>query len=576
MKKTMLVFSFAAVSLSAQQLAVRSADGSWYSANPLSATVEKRSPDFVTVLWQREGTPGVTRALRATPDGGVARLNLATFGDATIEAWESNGTGRFSRRFQMNYPSLAVSPTGDFIVAGDSLKLMRFNPLGEIVAERIVFVDRVNAIGSIELSADGRLFVVGGTSSTALNVTPNALQKEQRGGTCVAVGRIPSAYPCYSGWVARFHAGTFDLEALTYLGGADENYLYALALDRQGNVLVAGAARQRQVDREPYPRTSGAVSAASRPSTGLVMTVSRLSPDLDRILESTWLAGSDEASAQAVDTDESGRIIILGATTSPNFPATAGWTRVCGPRRVRSVNSWSFGLRLSPAFDRVDGSTQFGDAVAPNRIDFETRANCVFNGGSYDFGRELASGQIVTMIGGPFFEEDTVTLNGVPAPVLYRDEHQINFVIPREAGTGNLLPLELSGRLARTFDVIPARPTWIWHIFEEGALRSRGNFQINARRADASLNSDDNGFSTDEEIRAYATGVDLGKPLQLFRSFYDREIPDFTASYVPGTFDSVVEFRFRNRGLNGGVNVLGIVNDGVYSGSNPGYIWVAP
>lgn len=117
---------------------------------------------------------------------------------------------------------------------------------------------------------------------------------------------------------------------------------------------------------------------------------------------------------------------------------------------------------------------------------------------------------------------------------------------------------------------------WIWNILKDGTLSTRGNFQINARRADGTLNSDGNGFRPEEEVLAYATGVDLGKPLQLFRNFYDKEIPDFTANYVPGTFDSVVEFRFRNRDLNGGVNVLGIVNDGVYSGSNPGFIWVTP
>ena len=306
------------------------------------------------------------------------------------------------------------------------------------------------------------------------------------------------------------------------------------------------------------------------------MTITRLSPDLDQVIDSTWLAGSDEATPLSLAIDEPGRILIYGKTTSPNFPATTGWTRVCGPRGGLNTTFRGFGLRLSRSFDRVEGSTLFGDALAPELIEFDSRANCIFNGGSYNFSREVAAGQIVTMIGGPFREDDRLTLNGVGTPILYRSETQINFVIPREAGTGNDMALELNGQLARRLDIRAAKPVWIWNILDDGTLSYRGNFQINARRADGTLNSDANGFNREEEVLAYATGIDLGKPLQLFRSFYDKELPSFTASYVPGTFDSVVEFRFQTRELNGGLNVLGIVNDGAYSGSNPGFIWVTP
>ena len=233
-------------------------------------------------------------------------------------------------------------------------------------------------------------------------------------------------------------------------------------------------------------------------------------------------------------------------------------------------------MRLSAAFDRVEGTTQYGEALAPELIDFDTRANCIFNGGSYGFSREVATGQIVTMIGGPFREEDQLTLNGVSAPVLYRSETQINFVIPRVAGTGNDLALELSGQLARRLDVREAKPAWIWNVLDDGTLSNRGNFQINARRADGSLNSDRNGIVPGEEVLAYATGIDLGKPLQLFRSFYDKQLANFQAEYVPGTFESVVQFRFRTADFNGGINVMGILNGGSYSGSNPGFIWLGP
>jgi hypothetical protein len=130
--------------------------------------------------------------------------------------------------------------------------------------------------------------------------------------------------------------------------------------------------------------------------------------------------------------------------------------------------------------------------------------------------------------------------------------------------------------LARRLDVKPVKPVWIWNILDDGTLQNRGNFQINARRADDTLNSDANGYVADEDVFVYATGIDLAKTIQLFRNYYDKELPGVTARYVPGTFDSVVEFRFQSHEFNGGMNILGLVNDGIRSGSNPGFIWVAP
>ena len=477
----LIVFLFLALltsTLAAQEFAVRSSDGSWYTGNSTSSTVEKRSADLATLYWTRDGDPGETRGLRATPDGGVARLAAGGFGSASLASWDAGGGRRFNRNFPMSAPRMAVDGSGEFLIVGGSLRMLRLNSQGEMAFEKSVLVEQVNSLAGIELSADGRLFAAGGTASAGLNVTANAVQKEQRGGTCVAGFRIPFAYSCYSGWVGRFNARTFELEALTYLGGADENFLNALAIDREGKPVVAGIARQRNADREPYPRTEAAVAPSARERTGQVMTITRLSPDLDQVIDSTWLAGSDEATALSLAIDEPGRILIYGRTTSPNFPATTGWTRVCGPRGGLNTTFRGFGLRLSRSFDRVEGSTLFGDALAPELIEFDSRANCIFNGGSYNFSREVAAGQIVTMIGGPFREDDRLTLNGVGTPILYRSETQINFVIPREAGAGNDMALELNGQLASRLDIRAAKPVWIWNILDDGTLSYRGNFQI--------------------------------------------------------------------------------------------------
>jgi len=50
------------------------------------------------------------------------------------------------------------------------------------------------------------------------------------------------------------------------------------------------------------------------------MTVSRLSPDLDRVIDSTWLTGSDGAAALSVATDEWGTDTDLWYDDIAKFP----------------------------------------------------------------------------------------------------------------------------------------------------------------------------------------------------------------------------------------------------------------
>ena len=365
--------------------------------------------------------------------------------------------------------------------------------------------------------------------------------------------------------MGSFDANSFQPLALSYLGGADENWLTGLAIDRSGSPLVVGFADHRIVGREPFPRTEFATAPLTRFRTGAVMTISRMSPDLDRLIDSTWLAGSGMAMARAVGLDGTDRVIVTGSTSSPDFPGTRDWTTDCGPRGNEELG---VGLRLSRSLSHVEGVALFGEVLAPSLIDFDTRAVCLFNSGSFSFRRGIATGLLVTLIGGPFSELDTLDVRGVQAPILYRSESQVNFVLPREAGTGSNLALALSGKIVRRMDISGTKPTWMYNLLEIGPSAGFQISSINARRPDGTLNERANRFLPGEEIRAYATAIDLNLPLKLLVSYDRTEFGAFKASYVPGSFDSVVEFRFENRGAFG----LIIVNGGVDSSS--GFLWL--
>jgi hypothetical protein len=575
MKTAYWILLFMASTLAAQEIAVRGSDGGWYFGDTASATIEKRAVDGVTFLWRSQGGAGQIRSLKAAPGGGVAMLTAGPFRSATISTWNDRGDRIFTGNFLMNVPRMTVDRRGDLLIVGDSLRVMRLSAQGELLGNHVVDVPAISSLAGVEVAADGAVFVAGGTESTTLPVTPNAWLKAKTGPPCVTGGRF--VYTCSSGWIGRFDPDTLAVTSLTYVAGAEANVLTGLTLDAAGQPMVVGTAYPRTVAQEPYPRTEGTVRSTVASGTNQLMTISRLSPQLDRMISSTWLSGVDGATGLAVELDEEGRVLLRGQTASPNFPATEGWATVCGPRRgTQSSYLWDFALRLSPGMDRVEGVGHYGRTRALAFVDWDSRVACVFNGGSYVMSREVATGQIVTLIGGPFTEEDVVTLDGAEAPILYRSSTQINLVLPRSAGVGTDKVLRLSGREVRRLMVEAARPEWIWDVRPDGTLANRGNFQINARRRDGSLNSDENGFEPGEEVRAYATGIDLRLPLQVFAGFYDVPVTGVQAEYVPGTFEGVVEIRFPAQGLGLGVAVLGLRNGEAFAGSNPGFVWLVP
>lgn len=577
--KLLLLLALTTLAIAQPPKAVQGADGNWYSATqgPQGFVLEKRSADFATLLWRQSADfPGL-HDLRLTPDGGVALFASANNGDAALWRWDADGVEKLRLPLRVASASMTVDTNGDFLIAYSPLTILRLGPDGVEKNRRTIPAAGLDFASAIEVDGRGALYAIGTTMVTTLPVSPDAYQRAPRGGNCLLVFRNPTVYPCRAGWVARLDTASFNLDALSYLGGGDENYLAGLALDADRLPVVVGFAIQRKPDQDPYPQTANTARTFAQ-GTGSVLTISRMSSRLDTLLDSTWLRGGQTATGAGIAIDRDGQILLTGTTTSPDFPGTSDPASVCGPVRGPNATAWNLGLRLSPRLEHVERTLHLNEAIAPSRLPLESKVDCLLDGSTYEYARNFASGQIASILGGPFSDTDEVRINGIKAQELYRDPRQINFTIPRELGVLDNAVVRVGGMPARTLTIEAARPRWILYISPDGKLFSRGNFLINARRADGSLNTDDAPIPATDEVRAYATGIDLAEPLQLFANFYDQPYANFTASYVPGTFDSVVEFRFPNPAStvrHGGIIVMGLVNGGAYSGSNPGYIWSA-
>lgn len=98
----------------------------------------------------------------------------------------------------------------------------------------------------------------------------------------------------------------------TYLGGASLEYAYAIAVDEQGQVHVAGVTGSAD-----YP----VKNAYQSRKTGLnICFVTKLTAKGDGIVFSTYLGGERNDTAYGVGVDRWGNVYIAGRTNSAQFP----------------------------------------------------------------------------------------------------------------------------------------------------------------------------------------------------------------------------------------------------------------
>jgi len=190
---------------------------------------------------------------------------------------------------------------GDVFVA-------KFEPtLKTLVASTFLGGTDNDFVESMALDGLGRLYLAGWTESSDFPVTPGAYDTTFN-------DTDPNAHDAF---VARLDGGLGTLLASTFLGGEIEDEAHAVALNKVGNVYVAGWTRSAG-----FPATPGAYDTTLN-ATGLEdMFVSKFNASLSRLLVSTFLGGSGRDFGRALLIDGIGDIYVAGATASTDFPVT--------------------------------------------------------------------------------------------------------------------------------------------------------------------------------------------------------------------------------------------------------------
>jgi len=163
--------------------------------------------------------------------------------------------------------------------------------------------DRIN---SITMDSDGIIYVCGRTSSSDFPTTASAYDT-----TYNDTGNIEDVF------VSKFNTGLTNLIASTYLGGSTYDYGNAIAIDKDGNIFVAGITGSTEF---PTP-DSNAYDTSSNGGTDAF--ISKFSGNLSKLITSTFIGGSSEDSIEGIVVDSTGNVYITGKSASDDFPATA-------------------------------------------------------------------------------------------------------------------------------------------------------------------------------------------------------------------------------------------------------------
>jgi PKD repeat protein len=159
---------------------------------------------------------------------------------------------------------------------------------------------------SMALDGQGNVYVTGGTASTNFPMTAGAYDNSLTPGGTLG----------YDIYVSKFDNNLSTLFTSTFLGGSNDDFSEAIALDKNGNVYLSG-----WIISSNFPTTAGAFKQ-SFAGGAYDAFVSRFDPNLATLFASTFLGGSQWDFAYGMSLDAAGNVYVTGHTASTNFPVS--------------------------------------------------------------------------------------------------------------------------------------------------------------------------------------------------------------------------------------------------------------
>lgn len=145
------------------------------------------------------------------------------------------------------------------------------------------------------------LVVAGDSRAAAFPMTSDALRTKQENG---------------EGFLLKLNDAGTQLVYSTFLGAEDKDSIRAMDIDAQGNIYLAG---------QTYSGGLPVTQDASQPKrAGANAFLMKLNNPASAILHCTYLGGNGTDTPRAMRVDSAGNVLLVGDTSSADFPVTAG------------------------------------------------------------------------------------------------------------------------------------------------------------------------------------------------------------------------------------------------------------
>lgn len=257
----------------------------------MDCVVAKISNDGSRVIWATyfggSGTEASTPSIAVDPEGRPILLSFTNSADLPTTP------GAYSRRFGGVWDMFIAKFTAD----GSNLVYATYYGGSDT---------EFTETHGLAVDGAGNVIIAATTKSADLPTTAGAYQRTYGGSG--GAGNYPG-----DGFVAKLSADGSALLAATYLGGSSGEGLEGVATDSSGNVYVSGATYS-----EDFPATEDALQKRHRGKADAF--VAQFSPDLTRLLYSSYVGGTGVDFARALAVHADGRFYFGGESSSRDWP----------------------------------------------------------------------------------------------------------------------------------------------------------------------------------------------------------------------------------------------------------------
>jgi hypothetical protein len=242
--------------------------------NGESNSIAIDSQDNVYVTGHTGGPSPTISKLNSDLTQVLGSTSFPTYGNTTINSIAVGQDGSIYAAGFTDDPDFLTTP-GAYDTSyngGDGFVSKFSDNLTQLLASTFLGGNVFDTATAITVDPQGYIVVTGFTLSDDFPSTPEAYDTSHNGGL-------------FDVFVSKFNSDLTQLLASTFLGGNDFDRGWAIAVDPQGDIVVAGTTESKN-----FPTTPGAYKTVFEGEIGAVNGfVSRLSSDLTQLLASSFL-----------------------------------------------------------------------------------------------------------------------------------------------------------------------------------------------------------------------------------------------------------------------------------------------